>query len=828
MTASRLATPATGMPDTPTGDRATPDNVTFVGVRHHSPACAALVARTIEAQRPAFVLIEGPADVNDRLDELLLGHELPIAVYTSYRDETTVLRSWTPFCEYSPEWVALTTGHRLGATVRFIDLPAWHPAFAGRRNRYADAERHYTEVVDRLCRTFGVDNVDTLWDHLVEVAEPDGLAERLATYFDLIRGESPASPADREREAYMAAWVRAAVAAAGSRPVVVVTGGFHRPALMRLVADGTGPAEWPATPRFPDDAVGGSYLVPFSFRRLDAFDGYESGLPSPAYYQQVWEVGPKRAADALLEAVVGRLRQRGQPVSTADLIGARAMAEGLARLRGHPCPARTDVLDGLVSALVTEALDRPPPWTGRGRLPAGTDPVIVEMVAALSGSRVGRLHPDTPVPPLVPAALADLETCGTGDLRLDLTRERDRERSRILHRLRVLGIPGIELAGDPSPDGLAETWLVAPDDLTRPALIEAAGYGATLADAAAARLTEQASTDADIDQLAGVVLDAALCGLGELADQALDLVAAAVGSVVDLGSLGEALGVVLGLWRHDRVLGVARTAALGSVIAAAVVRLLWLVEGVHGGPSSADLARLNALVALRDAVRYAGSVLTIEAETALAVMRRLAGDPTRPPDLRGAAVGFAWSLGDAEMAGPAATRALRAVAAPGTLGDWLAGLFALAREEVLADEPTKGAGSPDAARDRGSADPSPATAPPDGGASLGAEASDTRDGGLLAVLDRIVSDLSERDFLVALPALRQAFTFFPPRERETIAEGLLARRGIVGSARALLRVAVAPELLAEARELEARVEERLREAGLVGGRPADGRTVGRG
>ncbi len=31
---------------------------------------------------------------------------------------------------YSPEWVALTAGRRSGAELRFIDLPAWHPALA--------------------------------------------------------------------------------------------------------------------------------------------------------------------------------------------------------------------------------------------------------------------------------------------------------------------------------------------------------------------------------------------------------------------------------------------------------------------------------------------------------------------------------------------------------------------------------------------------------------------------------------------------------------------------------------------------------------------------
>ena len=54
----------------------------ILGVRHHSPACARLVAQRIRALKPAHVLIEGPADFNARLDELALPHRLPIAIYS--------------------------------------------------------------------------------------------------------------------------------------------------------------------------------------------------------------------------------------------------------------------------------------------------------------------------------------------------------------------------------------------------------------------------------------------------------------------------------------------------------------------------------------------------------------------------------------------------------------------------------------------------------------------------------------------------------------------------------------------------------------------------
>ncbi|WP_246608006.1 DUF5682 family protein, partial [Paractinoplanes toevensis] len=311
--------------------------VTFIGVRHHSPACARLVADTIETLRPAYVLIEGPADFNPRLGELLLGHDLPVAIFSSYRDDDRRHASWAPLCDYSPEWTALTHAARVGAEPRFIDLPAWHPAFAGRANRYADAELRYADVMSRLCRSFGVDNVDALWDHLFEIAPADNLTTRLNTYFDLVRGDADPGDSDRARESYMASWVSAAAAAAGDRPVVVVTGGFHRPALVAAhtqpAAAPSAPADrpaphdpgaadvvWPAVPAMPDGAIGGSFLVPYSFRRLDAFDGYQSGMPSPGYYQELWESGVEGAARHLIEAVATRLRERKQPVSTADLI----------------------------------------------------------------------------------------------------------------------------------------------------------------------------------------------------------------------------------------------------------------------------------------------------------------------------------------------------------------------------------------------------------------------------------------------------------------------------------------------------------------------------
>ncbi|MEU5878879.1 DUF5682 family protein [Spirillospora sp. NPDC047279] len=775
--------------------------VTFVGVRHHSPACARLVRRTIERLRPAHVLIEGPADFNGRLDELALGHDLPVAIFSHHRDGARSHLSWTPFCDYSPEWVALVAGRAAGAAVRFIDLPAWHPAFADRRNRYADAEQRYAEVMDRLCRRFAVDNVDALWDHMVEIEPDDRLEERLAAYFDLVRGEAAAGEDDdaRERdedgkgeradgsegegdddsarEAYMARWVRAAMADAGDRPVVVVTGGFHRPALQALARRPAKEAGWPEVPAPPGGATGGSHLVPYSFRRLDSFTGYQSGMPSPEYYQRLWEDGPERAAAGLTTAVVARLRERRQVVSTADLIAARTLTEGLARLRGHRHLSRTDLLDGLVAALVSDDLERPLPWTSRGPIGGGTHPVVAEMVAALSGRRVGRLHPDTPAPPLVHEVDAELERLGLdrpGTVTLKLTDPVGLARSRTLHRLRVLRVPGARRDSGPSTGAdpvLDERWTITETEDRLSALIEAGAYGATLADAAVAALEERtALAGGDVGLLGEVLFDAALCGCADLSDNVGEAIAAGIVSASDMDALGRVLVTVLGLWRHDRLLGTAGSPLFGTVIERAVTRLLWLVEGVRGGPAPADLGRIAAVAALRDALIHATAPLGLDRTAALGVAGRVAAQAQAPPDLRGAAFGLGWALGET-ASDP--VRAVRGAAGPLTLGDWLAGLFALARDEVLAGP------------------------------------------GIQDVLDDLVVAFGDDDFLIALPALRQAFEFFPPRERETIAEALVSRRGLRASGRDLLRGPADPILIAEARALEDKVDRLLAAEGLA-------------
>jgi hypothetical protein len=755
-------------------------SVHVVGVRHHSPACAGLVRDVIQRVRPEVVLIEGPADMNARLGELMLDHRLPIAVFSYYHGKQRYHASWTPFCSYSPEWVALREGHALGADVRFMDLPAWAEEFEGVQNRYADPERRYERVIQRLCRELRVDGMDALWDDLFE--QPialEALAERLSTYFDGLRGEVNASDRDRAREDFMS---RCLAWAARHGDVVAVCGGMHKPALERLYLDADG-ASFPQHPEPGTDAKHGSFLVPYSFRRLDSFVGYESGMPSPAFYQAVWDDGPARASEHMFREAVERLRKKKQVVSAADLIAARTLARALARLRGRTEVSRCDLLDGLASALLKEAQDAPLPWSGRGVLRSGTHPILVEIVAALSGSRQGVLAPDTPRPPLLAEVRGELErhelvpTPVTRKLKLTLSEPDDREKSRVLNRLRVLEIPGFTREQGPvwaTDPVLDEHWALVSVFEAESALIEASAYGGTLELAALGRL-EQALIEADDDlaRLAALLGEATFIGIDGLSTRVLERVASQAQREPELGRLGAALTILLSLYRHDNLLGAKHSAALGGVLEAIFDRGLWLVDGVKGANAPADDGQLEAILGLRDTLRFAARRQKLPEARARSVMRRCSLDSAAPPSIRGAALGFLWSLGELgadEDAEQHAISAMAASALPTTLGDFLAGLFALAREQVLSH--------------RGD------SVPP-----------------LVVALNETLRAMTPEDFLIALPSLRMAHAYFPPREREQLAGALLSLHGEQpGRARSLIRATVDPELVAAGMELERRVE----------------------
>ena len=756
--------------------------VRIIGVRHHSPACARLVAHAIAQDKPQAVLIEGPSDFNPRIGELLLDHELPLALYSYANADQGTAQCWFPLLDYSPEWVALRAGHEAGAALHFIDLPHW------RYRTLRDDQRgqglhqgrsRYAQVTSQLCRRFNCDSDDALWDHLFESlpddAPPQELATRLDLYFAELRGDDPGSAQDQAREQHMAQWL--AWAAAHHERVLVVCGGWHKPALERM-SPGAAAAQ-PDACLPTDERAAGCYLVPFEYRQVDALGGYAAGMPSPMFYQWVWRHGLRSAGDRARAGIVSRLRRSQVALSTADLMAFEQSGVALSRLRGHALPLRVDLLDALQSAVIKEALPTPAPWSGSRLLHAQHHPVLREALLALTGDGAGRLHGDTPLPPLLHDVRERLEACGLSITReasklvLDRRRADDAPRARLLWQLRCLKVGGVVLAETRAPHaarGLApelrfeEHWRVQQNERWFPDLIEAAAHGATLESAARRCLLQQvAEAGGEAAALAQCLMQAIRAGLLDMGLDLADQLRRDIAQAHDHGALATAAQSLAtmaqaGFWGDDP------RALLEGVLTLLAERLLWLLDGRDGVGSAGQIDADVRATAVFDTLLHL-ELPALDGAFVMQTLARFARTASKPPALRGAALGVACqhqaSTGG-DMAHEEVLALTRTMPVRDALGDFLYGLFSCARAQASESD------------------------------------------GIVRAVHAAIDHMGTEDFLVALPSLRSAFSWFPPRERGALAAHVARLLGLAASEQQrLLNLRDGAQALLDARRIEA-------------------------
>src|SRR5437667_755096 len=172
------------------------DRIVYFPIRHHSPACARYLERIIRTRKPQTILIEGPASFTSLIPLVLHPKtKTPFAIYTSFVSEEPETRdamtkaaallgpprhaAYYPFCDYSPELVALRVGTEIGASLRFVDLDYPDQIRAEReaakeggapRVESLLAERHFkrSRYLQSLARSAGCRDHNDLWDHLFE------------------------------------------------------------------------------------------------------------------------------------------------------------------------------------------------------------------------------------------------------------------------------------------------------------------------------------------------------------------------------------------------------------------------------------------------------------------------------------------------------------------------------------------------------------------------------------------------------------------------------------------------------------------------------------
>ncbi|HWG03063.1 MAG TPA: DUF5682 family protein [Trebonia sp.] len=709
-----------------------PERVLVLGIRHHGPGSARSVVAELDRVKPGAVLIEGPADADPVLGLAAApGMAPPVALLAYAPDEPKISACW-PYAVFSPEWQALTWALSHDVPVRFCDLPASMMLTESGTEGDSRARSEERDPIGRLAAAAGYDDPERWWDDVIE-SRLDGappfpaLTEAMAELRD--GGSDP--PRERRREAHMRQVLRAALKETGG-VVAVVCGAWHAPALAGpLPPAARDAAELRGTPRRKAALA----WVPWTHSRLAAASGYGAGITSPGWYHHLFTTRDAVIA-RWLTRVAGVLRERDLPVSSAHVIEAVRLAETLAALRGRPLAGLAEVTEATKSVM------------------CDGDDVILSYVTRdlVVGETLGSVPPDAPPVPLD----ADLRASARSlklkidpldkTLALDLRRDIDRRRSQFLHRLLVLGIRWGSVTADlvRGTGTFHETWSLRWRPELAVAVIDAAAWGTTVRDAAAARIVADARAATRLSDVSLAVVRVLLAGLGGALEPvlaALDARAAADADVIDL------MGAVPSLVRAVRYGNVRGTPvrSLAAVADALVTRVCAGLPGAAGGLADDAAGRL------RDALDGVHAALALRAQSADGAASRarwlaaLAGLADRR-DVHGLIAGrVTRMLADAGSLpwSAAAVRfraALSAGVAPAAKAAWAEGFLA------------------------------------GGGLLL------IHDRELLCVLDEWVISLGDEEFTGVLPLLRRTFGEFTPPERAGVGRAVRALAAGAGGA----------------------------------------------
>ncbi|MEU9855964.1 DUF5682 family protein [Streptomyces sp. NPDC047974] len=706
----------------------------LLGVRHHGPGSARGVAAALDAARPDAVLIEGPAEA-DALAALAADPEMrpPVALLAHAVDDPGRAAFW-PFAAFSPEWTALRWALGRGVPVRFVDLPAAHtlaadPTWGDGEDEADDSAR--VDPLAALARAAGREDPEQWWEDVVELrGDSDPLApfEALAEAMTALRERygHGGRPRDPVREAHMRLKLRAARKEFGDA-VAVVCGAWHVPALARRTTVTADRALLKGLPKVKAELT----WVPWTHRRLARRSGYGAGIESPGWYGHLF-AAPDRPVERWMTKVAGLLREADHPVSPAHVIEAVRLAETLAALRGRPRPGLAETTDA-VRAVLCEGSDVP--------LALVRDRLVV-------GDVLGEVPAAAPAVPLqrdldrLRRSLRLKPEAEERELDLDLRGDTDAARSRLLHRLRLLGVDwGLPAAGRTGTGTFRESWRLRWQPELHVRVAEAGVWGTTVEAAATARAESLALTAAGLGEITGLAERCLLGGLTDALPAVLGALAERAALDTDVAHLADALPALARALRYGDVRGT-DTAALADVATGLAERIrVGLPPACAGLDADAADRMRERLDAVHAAIALLPDPAPADDPVALAsrwagALRRLAGGERVPGTVRGRAVRILLDEGRLDADGTA--RLMGLALSPGTppadAAAWIDGFVG----------------------------------GPGGGLLL------VHDERLLALLDGWLTGVPAEAFTAVLPLLRRTFGAYEPGVRRALGE-LVAR-----------------------------------------------------
>lgn len=725
------------------------ETVHVLGIRHHGPGSARMVVRALQHIKPNAVLIEGPPDAAEVVSLAADVAMVPPVALLVYDPEVPSDASYYPFAEFSPEWQAIRWGLTNKAEVRFMDLPqSLRPTRASKsdvassdvaseegepaENAAEPPDHERADPLEALAHAAGFPDGEAWWGRLIEERRgndhPLDVFKAIGEAMSSARAElgpTPHDPDEPAREAHMRKSIRAAIKE-GHERIAVICGAWHAPVLTAEMLNSiSAKADDEILKRLSKRKTAATW-IPWTYDRLSYHSGYGAGVTSPGWYEHLW-LNHDQITEKWLTKVARFMREEDLDASPASVIESVRLAESLAALRGRSIAGLDELSEATLSILCH----------------GNHLPMRVIEQKLIVGNRLGEIPDHAPNVPLQ----RDLATqqkslrmklsADDVELDLDLRKETDGLRSRLLHRLYVLGIPWGNLTADQKQRSSTfhEVWKLQWKPEFAVAVIEAARWGNTVQDAASACVQEQAKNASELSALTRLLDHVMLADLPGAIDTLISRIQTLSAVAASISGLMDALPPLARILRYGNVRKTDAT-LVEPLVAGLLARIC---AGLLPACGSLDDDAASTMRGRLDAVSTALSTLARPEFTAPwhAELRKL-GDA----DIHRLVTGRAWRVlldaqaCDLELATTQIALALSPGNDPQQASAWVEGFLSGSGAVLIHDER------------------------------------------LLAIIDGWVCSLSPTTFEQVCPIARRTFSTFQKPERRMIGETLKRRLGV--------------------------------------------------
>ena len=495
------------------------------GIRHFSPAGAYFVRQFLDKIKPDLVLIEGPADFDFLMDDIVSKKLVPPFAIMAYTKEAPIDTILYPFAEYSPEYQAILWARENNKECRFFDLES--DIMLGFERTDDDTKDEETISKEPEKNKSDVD-IEGFWERNLEQSENmDAYRAGSALFGESLRKDTRSDDKsfarDIIRESFMKRKINEYIKKGFDlEKIVAITGAFHTSAIESLEG-AMSDKEYKELVRRESNIT----LMPYSYYRLSKRTGYGAGNAAPAYYELLWQgflSGDITYHERkYLSSLAKYMREHGGIVSSAQVIEATRLARELAVIRGGSIPTLEDLKDASITCM------------GGGS--------FGEMAMGFAETDIGKKIGSVPQDAMQTSIQSDFtlklkqlklekykELVAT-PLQLDLRENLrvkseesaflDLNRSFFLYRLVVLGIDFAKIKKSNQDNATwAENWILQWTPEAEIQIVESVLKGDTIADAVAFVLGEKLSEATKISEIAEVIEDAFNCGLPKIVEGA--------------------------------------------------------------------------------------------------------------------------------------------------------------------------------------------------------------------------------------------------------------------------------------------------------------------